>query len=101
MLVAGKLVLYVERGGKTLLSWTCDPEVLGPGGRRTGRGGPGRGPRQAHRRAGRRRRGATTRRWPRRWSPRVSGRPRAAFACAASERAQHQHTVLAVTTRAS
>jgi ATP-dependent Lhr-like helicase len=26
----GKLVLYVERGGKTLLSWTSDPEVLVP-----------------------------------------------------------------------
>jgi ATP-dependent Lhr-like helicase len=26
----GKLVLYVERGGKTLLSWTSDPEILVP-----------------------------------------------------------------------
>jgi ATP-dependent helicase Lhr and Lhr-like helicase len=26
----GRLVLYVERGGRTLLSWTSDPEVLGP-----------------------------------------------------------------------
>jgi len=26
----GKLVLYVERGGKTLLSWTSDPAVLVP-----------------------------------------------------------------------
>ena len=26
----GDLVLYVERGGKTLLSWSDDPEVLGP-----------------------------------------------------------------------
>jgi len=26
----GTLVLYVERGGKTLLSWTSDPEVLVP-----------------------------------------------------------------------
>jgi ATP-dependent Lhr-like helicase len=26
----GALVLYVERGGKTLLSWTDDPAVLGP-----------------------------------------------------------------------
>jgi ATP-dependent helicase Lhr and Lhr-like helicase len=28
--VAGQLVLYVERGGKTLLSWTSDPAVLAP-----------------------------------------------------------------------
>ena len=26
----GQLVLYVERGGKTLLSWTSDPALLGP-----------------------------------------------------------------------
>jgi ATP-dependent Lhr-like helicase len=26
----GQLVLYVERGGKTLLSWTGDPAVLAP-----------------------------------------------------------------------
>ena len=30
VLVAGQLVLYVERGGKTLLSWTSDPALLGP-----------------------------------------------------------------------
>jgi ATP-dependent Lhr-like helicase len=30
ILVAGQLVLYVERGGKTLLSWTSDPALLGP-----------------------------------------------------------------------
>jgi ATP-dependent Lhr-like helicase len=30
ILVAGQLVLYVERGGKTLLSWTAEPAVLGP-----------------------------------------------------------------------
>jgi ATP-dependent Lhr-like helicase len=30
ILADGKLVLYVERGGKTLLSWTSDPAVLGP-----------------------------------------------------------------------
>ncbi len=30
VLVAGQLVLYVERGGKTLLSWTSDPSLLGP-----------------------------------------------------------------------
>ncbi len=29
VLVDGSLVLYVERGGRTLLSWTDDPEVLG------------------------------------------------------------------------
>jgi len=30
VLVAGQLVLYVERGGKTLLSWTSEPGMLGP-----------------------------------------------------------------------
>ncbi len=30
ILVAGQLVLYVERGGKTLLSWTAEPALLGP-----------------------------------------------------------------------
>jgi ATP-dependent Lhr-like helicase len=30
VLVAGLLVLYVERGGKTLLSWTSDPALLNP-----------------------------------------------------------------------
>jgi ATP-dependent Lhr-like helicase len=30
VLAGGELVLYVERGGKTLLSWTGDPAVLGP-----------------------------------------------------------------------
>jgi len=30
VLSAGALALYVERGGKTLLSWTEDPEVLAP-----------------------------------------------------------------------
>ncbi len=30
VLVAGQIVLYVERGGKTLLSWTSDPALLDP-----------------------------------------------------------------------
>jgi len=30
ILVAGQLVLYVERGGKTLLSWSAEPALLGP-----------------------------------------------------------------------
>jgi ATP-dependent Lhr-like helicase len=30
VLVSGELVLYVERGGKTLLAWSEDPEVLEP-----------------------------------------------------------------------
>jgi ATP-dependent helicase Lhr and Lhr-like helicase len=30
VLVEGSLVLYVERGGRTLLSWTDDPGLLGP-----------------------------------------------------------------------
>jgi ATP-dependent Lhr-like helicase len=31
VLVDGALVLYVERGGRSLLSWTDDPDVLEPG----------------------------------------------------------------------
>ena len=34
VLFGGELVLYVERGGKTLLSWTDDPAVLEPCARR-------------------------------------------------------------------
>jgi ATP-dependent Lhr-like helicase len=30
VLVNGELILYVERGGKTLLSWTDDPTLLQP-----------------------------------------------------------------------
>jgi ATP-dependent Lhr-like helicase len=30
VLADGQLVLYVERGGKTLLSWTSDPDLLDP-----------------------------------------------------------------------
>ena len=30
VLVNGSLVLYVERGGRTLLSWTDDPDLLAP-----------------------------------------------------------------------
>ena len=30
ILADGELVLYVERGGRTLLSWTDDPQQLGP-----------------------------------------------------------------------
>jgi ATP-dependent Lhr-like helicase len=30
VLSGGELVLYVERGGKTLLSWSDDPSVLEP-----------------------------------------------------------------------
>jgi ATP-dependent Lhr-like helicase len=30
VLADGQLVLYVERGGKTLLSWTSDPALLDP-----------------------------------------------------------------------
>src|SRR6202034_857021 len=33
VLFAGELVLYVERGGKTLLSWTEDPAALEPSAR--------------------------------------------------------------------
>ena len=30
VLVRGELVLYVERGGKTLLTWTDEPSLLQP-----------------------------------------------------------------------
>ncbi|MDP9416866.1 MAG: DEAD/DEAH box helicase, partial [Actinomycetota bacterium] len=30
VLVGGELVLYVERGGRTLLSWSDSPDLLGP-----------------------------------------------------------------------
>jgi ATP-dependent Lhr-like helicase len=30
VLASGELVLYVERGGKTLLSWTSEPSLLEP-----------------------------------------------------------------------
>ncbi|MFC5179575.1 ATP-dependent helicase [Nocardioides taihuensis] len=30
VLVDGRLVLYVERGGRTLLTWSDDPDLLGP-----------------------------------------------------------------------
>ncbi len=30
VLADGELVLYVERGGRTLLSWTSDPAALAP-----------------------------------------------------------------------
>ena len=30
VLADGQLVLYVERGGKTLLSWASNPDLLGP-----------------------------------------------------------------------
>jgi ATP-dependent Lhr-like helicase len=30
VLVDGRLVLYVERGGRTLLTWSDEPELLGP-----------------------------------------------------------------------
>jgi ATP-dependent Lhr-like helicase len=30
VLTDGELILYVERGGKTLLSWSSDPAVLAP-----------------------------------------------------------------------
>jgi ATP-dependent helicase Lhr and Lhr-like helicase len=33
VLARGDLVLYVERGGKTLLSWSSDPDVLEPAAR--------------------------------------------------------------------
>ncbi len=64
VLLGGELVLYVERGGKTLLSWTDDPAAapaVRPGARRR------RARRRARpddRREGRRRRASTTPRSP-------------------------------------
>jgi ATP-dependent Lhr-like helicase len=53
--VGGELTIYVERGGRTLLSYQDDPEVAGGGGRCPGQRGPQRRPGSAVGRAGRRR----------------------------------------------
>ena len=58
VLVDGELVLYVERGGKTLLSWTEDVAHAPARRRRAGPRGPRRSARQARGRARRRHRGA-------------------------------------------
>ena len=50
VLVDGGLVLYVERGGRTLLSWTDDPAPAGTRGRGAGRRRARRGAGQADRR---------------------------------------------------
>ena len=55
VLVDGELVMYVERGGKSLLTWSDDPAGAGSGRAGPGDGDPGRGARQALGRAGRRR----------------------------------------------
>ena len=55
VLVDGELVLYVERGGRTLLTWSDDPDRLGPATDVAGRGRPARLAGPAHRGAGRRR----------------------------------------------
>ena len=52
-LVNGRLVLYVERGGRTLLSFSDETELLAAGDPGPGPGGPARATRPAHRRAGR------------------------------------------------
>ncbi len=62
VLVDGALVFYVERGGKTLLSFTEDAVRLTPGGGRAGPRGPARPAGQADGRASR-------------WWPRVRGGP--------------------------
>ena len=54
VLVDGRLVLYVERGGRTLLTWSDDDDLLTAGRRRARRGRAPRRPRPAHRREGRR-----------------------------------------------
>ena len=82
VLARGELVLYVERGGKTLLSWSSDPEVLEPAARALAAAG----------RAGALGRLTVERadggavydpRWPGRWRPPGSGRRRGACGCAA------------------
>ncbi len=55
VLVDGRLVLYVERGGRTLLTWSDEADLLGPAVGRPRRGGRSRRPGPAHRREGRRR----------------------------------------------
>ena len=57
ILADGELVLYVERGGRTLLSWTDDPQQLGPAAAALAAAVRAGALGRAHRRAGRRRRG--------------------------------------------
>ena len=54
VLVDGALTLYVERGGRTLLTWTDDPDVLAPATAALADAAR-RGASAAHRREGRRR----------------------------------------------
>ena len=58
VLVDGELVLYVERGGKTMLCWSDEPEAPAGRGRRARARRPRGRPRQDHGREGRRRIGA-------------------------------------------
>ncbi len=81
VIVAGELALYVERGGRTLLSYLDDSEYAGRGGEGARGRGPQRRPRSALRRAGRRRddsRIATARRAHRRRLPGHTARATAA-----------------------
>ena len=55
VLVDGALTLYVERGGKTLLTWPDDLELLEPAAHALGRRRPPRRAGPDHRREGRRR----------------------------------------------
>ena len=78
VLVDGELALYVERGGRTLLTWSDDTDLLAPGGRRSPRrpgaapsaGSPWSGPTAPHCWA------AAPRRCARRWRPPASSPPR-------------------------
>ena len=79
----GSLVLYVERGGRSLLTWTDEPDIAAACGRRACARGA-RGPaRQAGRRAGRRHRCAQ-RRLPARLGARAGRLPRDAARPAAA-----------------
>ena len=54
VLADGELVLYVERGGKTLLSWNSDPAMLGPAAAALAGAARGGALGRLHHRAGRR-----------------------------------------------
>ncbi len=82
VLADGELVLYVERGGKTLLSWTSEDSMLEPAARALAaavRAGASAGSVSNGQMAAR----SMTPRWPGRWRRPASGPPPAACGCAA------------------
>ena len=84
VLVDGALVLYVEKGGRTLLSFTGDPVALDAAAAALGPGGRHGRARRAHAATRRRRRRPRRRpaRCARRWTSPGSAPPRAACGCA-------------------